>query len=84
MITAMEYRPVRTMRELWRLDTEAFHAGYSFAETCDLPVNPMRVGRSYYLGWVHGSHDQRRLRNGDVEATRADMDLNMGHSECVH
>jgi hypothetical protein len=85
MISLMEYRPVRTVREMWRLDLEAFASGYEFAMECDEPVNPHLVLRSFYLGWVSGSHDTGAIApDADVEATRADMDLNMGHSCWVH
>jgi hypothetical protein len=80
----MEYRPVRTVRELWRLDMEAFHAGYEFAEQCDAIVNAHLVTRSFYLGWIHASHDIGVIHDADVEATQADMDINMGRSEYVH
>lgn len=79
----MEYRPVRTVREMWRLDMEAFHEGYEFAQECCDEVNPQKCPRSFYLGWVHGAHDRGRI-NADVEALRADMDLNLGASEYCH
>jgi hypothetical protein len=85
MMSFMEYRPVRTVREMWRLDMEAFHAGYEFAMECAEPVNPHLVLRSFYLGWVSGAHDSGTIApDADVERCRADMDLNMGHSEYVH
>jgi hypothetical protein len=85
MLEGMEYRPVRTVREMWRLDMEAFMAGYEFAMECAEPVNPQLVLRSFYLGWVSGAHDTGVIPpDADVEAVRADMDLNLGHSEYVH
>lgn len=79
----MEYRPVRTVRELWRLDMEAFHEGFHHAEMCRCCLDPNLVSRSYYLGWVHGSYDEGRY-DASVEALRADMDLNLGHSDWIH
>jgi hypothetical protein len=85
MIAGMEYAPVRTVREMWRLDLESFHAGYEFACESDCIVNPQTVNRSYYLGWVSGAHDAGIIPpDADVEAIRADMDLNLGYSGWVH
>jgi hypothetical protein len=81
----MEYRPVRTVRAMWRLDGDAFAAGYELATMCDCIVNPNRVCRSYYLGWIAGAHDSGLIApDADVEAVRADMALNLGVSQWVH
>jgi len=81
----MEYAPVRTVRAMWRLDMDSFAEGYQFACECDCIVNPNAVNRSYYLGWISGAHDSGLIApDADVEAVRADMDLNMGHSGWVY
>jgi hypothetical protein len=81
----MEYRPVRTVRAMWRLDMEAFMEGYDFAAECCGIVNPQLVSRSFYLGWVSGAHDTGAIApDADVAAVRADMALNMGHSCWIH
>jgi hypothetical protein len=80
----MWYIPVRTVREMWRLDLADFHAGYEHACECDCTVNPMAVTRSFYLGWVHGSFDAERTDDANVAAVRADMVLNAGMSTWVH
>jgi hypothetical protein len=85
MIQGMEYAPVRTVREMWRLDLEGFEAGYSFACRCDAIVNPMLVSRSFFLGWLHGASDTGLIPpDANVDAVNADMSLNAGHSQWVH
>ena len=64
---------------------DAFAAGYEMATMCDGIVNPNRVCRSYYLGWISGAHDEGLIPpDADVEAVRADMVLNLGVSEWCH